>query len=90
MTPMMPLAWSVSLGKCPGAGTATVTFTAQKEEGASDTGWKPGAPPMSPELCHSLAMGLSFLSWTVWSTDFRQVCEIRYSNELQVLHGTPE
>ena len=48
MTSMMPLAWSVSLGKGPGAGTTTVMFTPQKEEGTSDTGWKPGAPPHEP------------------------------------------
>lgn len=48
MTSMMPLAWSVSLGKGPGAGTTTVMFTSQKEEGTSDTGWKPGAPPHEP------------------------------------------
>lgn len=42
------LGWSVSLGKGPRAGTTTVMFTPQKEEGASGTGWKPGAPPHEP------------------------------------------
>lgn len=42
---------------------------------------------MSPELCHSPAMGLSFLSWTVWSTDFRQVCEIHMTMSSRSLSG---